>query len=461
MEKYTYPFYHHSFELEVINFIASKCSERETVTPYFFEMGKSNSFTADGYLPEGCETLKLAPKTIVEVKNKILPDTVSRWIRNIQTSFDGNQYNFLLVHNSSEVRDFWDIKIDGYNIDIISFDELKARDSKYQDINEEEINKTNDEKIDLNLQKRESKESQERIFESLKTLAKGGNITLFLGAGVSVSGGLPNWNTLLENIIREINPNQDPSILSDIHIEDIQKASNWSSIIMARYMRVGKDHPMEYNPTNKNGFNKALYRALYGTLGSYNDMPLINSIEKLISDGKVNSVITYNYDDYLETTLEKNNIPVQTIGNGERLTAGYFPIYHVHGFMPLDKNNPYIPNPVLTEESYHKLYQDAYQWSNVEQLHALNNSTCVFIGLSMTDPNIRRLMEISMMRNETDYIIAPHYVFLKKEKFHDGKSTAIEDEENREIIENMLHELGANVIWYDDHVDLPNLLDQL
>lgn len=76
-------------------------------------------------------------------------------------------------------------------------------------------------------------------------------------------------------------------------------------------------------------------------------------------------------------------------------------------------------------------------------------------------------MEISMMRNESDYKIAPHYVFLRKGKFLEDKqnpnndSSIIEDEENNLILENILHELGANVIWYDDHRDLPILLKDL
>lgn len=131
-----------------------------------------------------------------------------------------------------------------------------------------------------------------------------------------------------------------------------------------------------------------------------------------------------------------------------------------------------LTNPVLSEESYHELYREVYQWSNVEQLHALNNTVCVFIGLSMTDPNLRRLLEFSYTQGEEDQI--PHYAFLRKSHFeyaeqpnNSGKkewkvvSTVKQDKENREIIEEMLRELGVNVIWYDDHKDLPDKLDDL
>ena len=48
---------------------------------------------------------------------------------------------------------------------------------------------------------------------------------------------------------------------------------------------------------------------------------------------------------------------------------------------------------VLGEKEYHKIYQEPYNWGNIEQLHALNRNVCFFIGLSMNDPNLRRLID--------------------------------------------------------------------
>lgn len=456
------------FELEVTNFINNECSEKETFGPFFYDQAKKMPFYADGYLPKGCKALGLDPKSIIEVKYRVLPDTISRWAKKIQSSFyKYDQYNFVLIHNNSRLQlPVGELKIDGYRISIINFDELKKRSSKSSDktIHDNNIegnkNYVGNDFI--------SYPTQEEIFENLKSSVDNGNLTLFLGAGVSVSGGLPSWPVLLENLVQEINPTGFPSILSKNHISKIKGVANNSSIIMARYMRVGTNQPpIKERSIGNNTFNLALHKALYSGVTAYSDKPLINSIASLIIKNKIKAVITYNFDDYLETKLSWENLPYQTIADGGRLEGGNFPIYHVHGLLPLDPNDPNIPNPVLTEESYHRLYQDAYQWSNVEQIHALNNTTCVFIGLSMTDPNLRRLMEISMMKNESDNKIAPHFVFLRKTKFYEddsnpsNSSSQSEDEENRRVVERMLHELGANIIWYDKHDDLPNMLNKL
>lgn len=457
------------FEFDVAQFIINRCGNNEVFQPFLFNQAPNKPFPADGYLPSGCKALNLAPKTIIEIKYKILPDTINRWVRKIQDSFDADpDYNFVMIHKSRLIKSDWELNISGYKISIISFEELERRGSKAVNI-KDDIAASYKEKVKEAIKKdSEDAPGREELLTILSTAAKNKNITLFLGAGVSVSGGLPSWDDLLKNLAQEINPEMNPSILSPTHLEKIKGVTNHSSIIMARYMRVGKDQPpIKPKPLVTTLFNDALHKALYGGRSNYEFKSLIDSLMWLICNKTVKAVITYNFDDYLETVLDNKNIPYQSIANGGRLDAGRFPIYHVHGLLPLNTNNTHIPNPVLTEEAYHGLYQDAYQWSNVEQLHALNNTTCVFIGLSMTDPNIRRLMEISMMKNETDDKIAPHFVFLRKPKFfedrdnHSNDSSAKEDEEHIRIMEKMLHELGANIIWYDNHDDLPDLLFKL
>jgi hypothetical protein len=79
------------------------------------------------------------------------------------------------------------------------------------------------------------------------------------------------------------------------------------------------------------------------------------------------------------------------------------PIYHVHGFLPA--RFPWTPYPkgtsslpeeiVLTEDQYHRQAADPFSWSNLVQLQAAADSVGMTIGLSMTDPNMRRILDIS------------------------------------------------------------------
>ena len=55
-------------------------------------------------------------------------------------------------------------------------------------------------------------------------------------------------------------------------------------------------------------------------------------------------------------------------------------IFHVHGYLPHNKFDD-IENPqlIFSEEDYHKVYTDAYCWSNIVQLNYLRENTCLFM----------------------------------------------------------------------------------
>ena len=76
----------------------------------------------------------------------------------------------------------------------------------------------------------------------------------------------------------------------------------------------------------------------------------------------------------------------------------------------------------------------------------------------MKDPNLRRLLEIAQ-RNSGKAV--RHYVFLERKSVHKEFEKAETDFQTRE---DLLADLGLNVIWYkgnDNHRELPMLLKQL
>ena len=104
-------------------------------------------------------------------------------------------------------------------------------------------------------------------------------------------------------------------------------------------------------------------------------------------------------------------------------------MYHVHGYLPsnfLEESKE--PNLIFTEEDYHRVYRDSYSWSNLAQLSALRENTCLFIGCSLTDPNLRRLLDVAARNGENPR----HYAFLKKNKI---KETRNGERVNKEILE--------------------------
>jgi len=125
----------------------------------------------------------------------------------------------------------------------------------------------------------------------------------------------------------------------------------------------------------------------------------------------VQAIVNYNFDDLVEETLRTQNVRCKTVLSGrDRVPQGTLPCYHVHGVIPLQDFEAWLAkrrlNPsksrleakgnfVFSEDEYHAEYSDAYRWSNMTQMSLLGRYTGLFVGLSMEDPNIRRLIDVT------------------------------------------------------------------
>ena len=267
---------------------------------------------------------------------------------------------------------------------------------------------------------------------------------MFLGAGVSVSAGLPDWNSLLKRILEE------GSIITNDDFKNICNELDNSNLMIARYIE--KNINIKDKGDIKNIIRNIIYRP-----NSLSKSELIKSICKIIkSQDKVRSVITYNYDTLIEEELENEGKKTFSVYKNNRDVDNSFPVYHVHGMIFPEESKDDSEEIVLSEEDYHRVYSDIYDWSNVEQLHALTRCTCFFIGLSMKDPNLRRLLEIAKAGSGQ---AVRHYVFLERKSFVAGEEKR---EKDFQVREDILADLGLNVIWYkgeDNHKELPILIN--
>jgi hypothetical protein len=185
-------------------------------------------------------------------------------------------------------------------------------------------------------------------------------------------------------------------------------------------------------------------------------------------------VVTFNFDDLLEEMLNRRDIRYHSIYlPNDPASREELPIYHVHGFLPRDRSGYQRLDDsllALSEEGYHTVYRDPFHWSNIVQLNALRETRCLFIGLSITDPNLRRLMESAATGEQSR-----HYALLKRTLEGDVDRLA---EQNRIsildrrpihsllrthhlLMEKLLRELDVQVIWYESHNDLPGMLEGL
>lgn len=281
-----------------------------------------------------------------------------------------------------------------------------------------------------------------------------GKNTFFLGAGVSMDAKLASWNCLLENILKPIHGEPFKHI-NEANSDAIYSACGDSNLIMGRYIAGQKKDAQTFLG---NRIREVLYK-------NKKESQLVNAICEAIFGGEVDQVITYNYDDLIESkldTMKAKYRPVST--KSVLLQRGEVPIFHVHGMIPESNSFGNIkPCPVLSEKDYHTLYRDSHNWSNVTQLFALNNTTCFLIGFSMSDPNLRRLLDIARSEDggaKTEWNMAPHFVFLRKVKLK-GEAAEIVNKEHWAEQEYMMRELGLNVIWFNDFNELPDLIRRI
>ena len=426
-------------EQMVCSFINDLLADDEEIKVEYVlpEVKKGLRYIADIYLLQGCRKLKVKPKSVIEIKTVVLFDTVYRY----KNLFDNckkewNVGDFYIVYLRSRVPEYSFKSYESNDFHIKSFEELKE-DKKYE---YKEFTGPSEE------------DKQRILIENAKHAVKEHKCTLFLGAGVSIDAGLPNWDKLLKKML--VYSTKHQTVFSNTDYDCIQCNCANSSLIVARYIKTGLFHSKDEQ------FIQELHDSLYKEI--HPERQLAETIAKCIKSnyGKsivgIESVITYNYDDLIEQELNKLGVNNFSVYEGNRDFQEKFPVYHVHGVLP--QNNSNLPNSkiILCEEDYHDVYKEAYLWSNVEQLHALGRTTCFFIGLSMTDPNLRRLLDFSHEINDG----CAHFVFLQKTKFS-WNSNENQDVENVRIQEEIMNDLGLNVIWFNDFEELPKLLENI
>jgi hypothetical protein len=141
------------------------------------------------------------------------------------------------------------------------------------------------------------------------------------------------------------------------------------------------------------------------------------------------------------------------------------PIFHVHGFLPSKGKLPDNADIVFSEDAYHTQFIDPFSWSNLVQLNYLNTSTCLFLGISLTDPNMRRLIDVSKRKSGKDEI--NHYIIKRRYKIEDLTIDPTKKTGNSlvKIIENIEEQdaknLGINIIWISEFSEIPNIIKQI
>ena len=305
----------------------------------------------------------------------------------------------------------------------------------------ESVKKINDQ---IDLLERDWLEKRAYVLDNARWSFRENKCSLFLGAGVSIDAGGPSWEELLYKAIKK-----NKKSFGKRDFKKIFASCGQSPIVMGRYLAPDK-HSLEQIADYLQRF--VLYKDV-----DIDNSQLIRAICEFVETDNVESVITYNYDDLVETAINKRgNKKAFSVYAKSRNANVELPVYHVHGLIPQDKSE-IAATPVLSEKHYHDIYRKSYHWSNIEQLHALDRNSCFFIGLSMSDPNLRRLLDFSHSDNDNEI---HHYAFLKRKPLY-GEDEVEKNRNHFETIEQQLESIGVWVIWVERYEEIPQMIRQI
>ena len=288
--------------------------------------------------------------------------------------------------------------------------------------------------------------------EKLRQALRAGRLSLVCGAGVSVAAGVPAWGDLLIRLLGRMMEriSKDHSLrIEPKAAAEFQRRHGSSSLILGKYLKnnLGRD------------FQSEMRDALYAS--NPTSSQLIESIVRLSRpqrDGKpLDSIITFNFDCLIEENLRASSIPNHPIFS-EAISHGSheMPVYHVHGYLPRLDQLPPDGDLVFSEDAYHSQFLDPFSWSNLVQLNKLTQNTCLFVGISLTDPNMRRLLDVAWRKNPDKAL--SHYIVKKIPRFSDGD---VLDEVTKLLEEQDANALGLNVVWFDEFSEVSRFLDDV
>lgn len=289
----------------------------------------------------------------------------------------------------------------------------------------------------------------------LRTRYMTGKLALFLGAGVSVSCGLPDWNQLASSVV-------DEAIFVDPHIGGPGQVY----LPVGSYQRVylKKLPPIEalriVRAKLGPKFPAAVQRALYKQTPSTS-----LTVSKIVALSACSRICNFNYDFLLQLELSKASRVFTTVV--ERTPFSFLQpetlIFHPHGFLPGESDTQdFSPSSdvILSEDDYHRLYATPYSWANLIQLSLLMNYSVLFIGFSLTDPNTRRLLDIVKDSGSNHR----HFAVLRDPTLEIRKAEAgswfPSNPTALSLSEASLINRGVYPVWIDSYDEIPIFLDR-
>ena len=259
---------------------------------------------------------------------------------------------------------------------------------------------------------------------------------MVVGAGVSFSRNLPSWQNLVEqtwaahfdtrhSLPWRLSPADEEALellarhgVDPDHLQSMRKRLGAASPLafpMAFELieeRLASKLPRRGGLAFAGALRKLLYRD-EAAARQDDTLAVLADVLRQEQSGRwsrIQRVITFNVDDLLEREVQGDISyrqqpiiwPISRASNHPRRERGAngrppIPVYHLHGFLPKKLKAWHLAAPdtlIFTDAQYWASCASPLSFANKIMSHALHDSHCVFIGLSMTDINLIRWLGI-------------------------------------------------------------------
>lgn len=337
----------------------------------------------------------------------------------------------------------------------------------------------------------------------LKEVSQTPGWVLCVGAGISLPV-FPTWKELICEIILDLNTNNGNEAL------EIINEFNADSIIQAAYNLSGYDEEQftsyltetlykkiknELSPeewhlyceatsvTSPGGINSTKWKTLHEVLDKvFKNSSLIPTAQNVAAtigtELEPKAIISFNVEPslllYLNSILLRkedvskgHSIPKQFDIITRSISTNYkdrIPFIYCHGFLPPNndiKKRELVANEklVFSENSYLELVNNSYSWQSSTFLSLCSQSRLIFLGLSLTDPNLRRWL--SWVQTNRSEEIRKIYGSVKDSTNHYWINKHPGNSEKAKWIESTVAHLGVRLIWIDSWSEIDEVFKKI
>ncbi len=279
-----------------------------------------------------------------------------------------------------------------------------------------------DSTVDLELFRRYS-----RPIIHLRQQIRRRKLGLVIGAGVSQTLGFPGWNELVGAIVTDTTAKfpielshhiseLPPTTQIQVAFEHFRNSSRAASKDSSRRHELGKTDELGVRAEWRRVIRRALYKGVRLDFNNPEQYPLLLSIARLISEKKVDLAVTYNFDDSLERAIQHETLKMRESVKGStpprtEISLGYqtiwsmgtqqdpdnTTIYHPNGFISSRPQDLQSDSIVFSDEEFSDQLMQGITGELSTLTHYFSQNTCLLIGLSLRDTNLRYLLRQSKL----------------------------------------------------------------